>query len=490
MTKCCLPQRIVLAVMTFLGFMTEYMMRNLLSIAITQIAKKTYTNDSIISGDVCPIDNETIVDDNDGQGDADGLYEWNETIQGVILSSFYWGYIVTHIPGGILVERFGGKVLLLSGIVATSVLTCLTPVSITYGGAYLLVANRVVMGLCQGFIYAAVFGLLSTWIPLRERTTLGVFVLSGIQFGSILSTYLSGVLLQNMDGWEWPFYIYSIIGTVWCLAFALFCSKDPESNRFISEKEKAYLQQEIGTLRRDVDLPLAPYRAILTSVPVWAIIISQTGIDFSFYVMTTDLPKYLSDVMRFDVEKNGLYSSLPQVLNFFSAMGFGVLSDICINRKILSVRNTRRYFTTAGITGLAVCFILASYSGCNRLSAILFFSFASGFAGLDNSRVNNMDLSPNYAPTIISIVNSCGSAMGILAPLAVGLLTPNATIYEWRVVFWMVFGILLGTGLIYLLFADGEVQHWNDPKKSKQRTDDKESPEDSFDKNVSSSSKF
>lgn len=156
-------------------------MRNLLSIAITQIAKKTYTNESIISGDVCPIDNETIVDDNDDAGSSDGYYDWSETLQGVILSAFYWGYIITHIPGGMLVERFGGKVLLLAGIAATSVLTCLTPVSITFGGAYLLIANRVVMGLCQGFMYAAVFGLLSTWIPLRERTTLGVFVLSGIQ---------------------------------------------------------------------------------------------------------------------------------------------------------------------------------------------------------------------------------------------------------------------------------------------------------------------
>lgn len=160
-------------------------MRNLLSIAITQIARKTYTNASIISGDVCPIDNETILDDNnnndDNESNTDGYYEWSETLQGVILSSFYWGYIITHIPGGMLVERFGGKVLLLAGIVATSVLTCLTPLSIALGGAYLLIANRVVMGLCQGFIYAAVYGLLSTWIPLRERTTLGVFVLSGIQ---------------------------------------------------------------------------------------------------------------------------------------------------------------------------------------------------------------------------------------------------------------------------------------------------------------------
>jgi len=128
----------------------------------------------------------------------------------------------------------------------------------------------------------------------------------------------------------------------------IFCSKDPESNRFISSEEKSYLRREIGVLERDVNLPSTPFRAILTSLPVWAIIISQTGIDFSFYVMTTDLPKYLSDVMRFDVEKNGLYSSLPQVLNFFSAMAFGLLSDVCINKQYLSVKNTRRIFTTAG----------------------------------------------------------------------------------------------------------------------------------------------
>jgi MFS transporter, ACS family, solute carrier family 17 (sodium-dependent inorganic phosphate cotransporter), other len=127
-----------------------------------------------------------------------------------------------------------------------------------------------------------------------------------------------------------------------------FCSKDPESNRFISVEEKNYLRREIGVLERDPNLPSTPFRAILTSVPVWAIIISQTGIDFGFYVMTIDLPKYLSAVLRFNVEKNGLYSSLPQVLNFFSGMGFGMLSDMCINKEYLSVRNTRRLFTTAG----------------------------------------------------------------------------------------------------------------------------------------------
>lgn len=97
-----------------------------------------------------------------------------------------------------LVERLGGKVTLAAGIFATSVLTLLTPISITFGGANLLIANRVVMGLCQGFLYSAVYGLLATWIPLRERTTLGVFVLSGIQvkfnLHQILSNYHKGRL--------------------------------------------------------------------------------------------------------------------------------------------------------------------------------------------------------------------------------------------------------------------------------------------------------
>lgn len=166
--------------MAFLGFMCEYMMRNLLSIAITQIAKKTFVNESIISGEVCPTDEDLFSEDDDAVI-IEGIYDWSEALQGIILSSFYWGYIVTHIPGGMLVEKFGGKLTLLAGIAATSVFTLLTPISITWGGSTILIVNRIVMGLCQGFIYASVFGLLSTWIPLRERTTLGVFVLSGIQ---------------------------------------------------------------------------------------------------------------------------------------------------------------------------------------------------------------------------------------------------------------------------------------------------------------------
>lgn len=167
--------------MAFFGFTCEYMMRNLLSIAITQIVQQTYWDNSTINGERCPAPANSSNASDEDDATPTGTYEWSEAVQGLILSSFYMGYIITHIPGGVLVERLGGKIMLLFGIVATSILTALTPLSISLGGSTLLIVNRIVMGLCQGFIYASVFGLLSTWIPLRERTTLGVFVLSGIQ---------------------------------------------------------------------------------------------------------------------------------------------------------------------------------------------------------------------------------------------------------------------------------------------------------------------
>lgn len=36
-------------------------------------------------------------------------FDWSHDVQGVILSSFFYGYIVTQIPGGYLAATYGGK---------------------------------------------------------------------------------------------------------------------------------------------------------------------------------------------------------------------------------------------------------------------------------------------------------------------------------------------------------------------------------------------
>lgn len=49
------------------------------------------------------------------------------------------------------------------------------------------------------------------------------------------------------------------------------------------------------------DLPPTPWVSILTSWPVWALIIVEAGHDWGGYTIVSDLPKYMSDVLHFSV---------------------------------------------------------------------------------------------------------------------------------------------------------------------------------------------
>lgn len=78
-----------------------------------------------------------------------GEFFWNERTQGLILSSFFWGYVVTQVPGGMLAERLGGKYTLAFAVLLPALCTLATPLAARWGGAWGLVVLRIVMGCGQ-----------------------------------------------------------------------------------------------------------------------------------------------------------------------------------------------------------------------------------------------------------------------------------------------------------------------------------------------------
>lgn len=204
--------------MGFLAILNAYTMRVCLSQAITVLVlKKNNTEDDNGDQAICE------ADDLDSSTSANnGIYDWSEELQGLILSSFYIGYIVTHVPGGLLAEKFGGKWTLGLGILSTAVFTMLTPVAIQQGGSDWLIVTRVLMGLGEGTTFPALSVLLAAWVPANERGKLGALVLGGGQVGTIMGNMLSGVFL---DSYDWPvvFYFFGGLGVVW---FVIFVSMD------------------------------------------------------------------------------------------------------------------------------------------------------------------------------------------------------------------------------------------------------------------------
>ncbi|KAK9496798.1 hypothetical protein O3M35_012991 [Rhynocoris fuscipes] len=134
----------------------------------------------------------------------------------------------------------------------------------------------------------------------------------------------------------------------------------------------------------------------------------------------------------------------------------------------MGITKLRVSLATLGAVGPAIGVILASYAGCNKAAVATLFTVGMGLMGFvyASLRVNSLDLSPNYSGTIMAIVNGLGSISGMVAPVLVGGLTPNRTLEEWRLVFWVMAVVLVTSNFFFVFWGSGEIQYWNEPPKN------------------------
>ena len=52
-----------------------------------------------------------------------------------------------------------------------------------------------------------------------------------------------------------------------------------------------------------IQLKEVPWKSILTSVAVWSIALSEIGFGYGYYMMITEIPQYLVDVMHTDISE-------------------------------------------------------------------------------------------------------------------------------------------------------------------------------------------
>lgn len=77
---------------------------------------------------------------------SDGEFPWDSTSQGYLLSAFFYGYVITQIPFGILAKRYGSKYFLGIGMLINSLFGLLVPVAAYWGYTWLIIV-RFIQGL-------------------------------------------------------------------------------------------------------------------------------------------------------------------------------------------------------------------------------------------------------------------------------------------------------------------------------------------------------
>ncbi|XP_076041766.1 sialin-like [Oratosquilla oratoria] len=396
-----------------------------------------------------------------GGGEESEGFEWDSFTQGVILGSFFYGYLTTQLPGGRLAELYGTRRIFGGAVLASGLLSLLTPVAASchYGA---LVALRILLGIVQGVSFPSMHAMVARWIPPLERSKFIAFSYLGSTFGVIVTFPLCGLLISQC-GWESAFYTTGALALAWASLWFVFAHDSPAAHPTISPEERKYIQSSLDDT--SAKPPPVPWRSVATSLPVAAIVVADIGNNWGLYFLLTELPSYLWHVFKFSIKQNGLLSALPYLSRWLLGMFMSMVADGLRASKVLSTRNTRRLFTFISMTIPAGLMVAVGYAGSSALAAVVLLTLACGLNGGMSSGyfANHIDIAPNYAGTLMGVSNCLATVPGFLAPMTVAALTPDQSLDQWQKVFWIAGSIYFVSSVFFIAFCAGNVQPWNTP---------------------------
>nr|XP_014102786.1 putative inorganic phosphate cotransporter [Bactrocera oleae] len=401
-------------------------------------------------------------------------YQWSEKTKSRILSSFFLGYMITQVPGGMLARRLGGKILLLLSFFISSVLALLTPWGVSLGGWKLLCSIRFLQGLGQGTTMPAIHTLVAKWSPVEERSSLSGYCYLGAQLGTVVILASSGVLASSSLGWPGLFYIPGVVGLLWSATWIIWGANSPDECRSVSAAERALIAESLNMKAKQEEgkrPPPVPWRKIFTSLPFLVTLLSHCANSWVFWTLLTQIPSYLKSVLGMDIKSNALLSALPYFTMLLLGMAFCPLANYLEKSNRISATTSRKLFNSIGLWVPVITLIWLGYMTREQSDlAVILLTFTVGMSAATHLgfQVNHIDLTPNFAGTLVGLTNSASQVASSIAPLLVGYVVTDTTNPEqWRVIFFIAAFISFIGNLLFVFFGTAKVQSWNDEQTEK-----------------------
>ncbi len=380
-------------------------------------------------------------------------YGWDEGVQGIILSCFYFGYMVTQLLGGYLADRFGGKLVLAVGVIWWSAFTILTPPAAAMG-ITMLIVTRVLMGMGEGVTFPSIYALYSKWVPTAERSRSMAFANSGIPIGQVAALVVAPYIAIAF-GWEWIFYIFGAVGLVWYVFWQRTVAHAPQHHPHLSSREAEEISAGLPATSQPGGKPTA-LLDFARSRPVWAIVVAHFCNNWSLYVLLSWLPTFVNKGLGVDFANSGLVSMLPHLVSFVFLNVAGNVADRMV-RSGMTITRVRKTCQTIGFGGLVLALsVVGEVDSAWLAIAIMCVGNAVGAFVTGGFAVNHMDIAPNHAGKLMGITNTFATIPGIIGVTVSGFILEATG--SWALVFQVAAGVTLFGLVFYLLFASGEKQ--------------------------------
>ena len=338
---------------------------------------------------------------------------------GYLSSAFSWTYALMQLPSGMLLDAFGVRRVGRASALLWSMASLLSAVSPGLGTFF---AARMMLGAAESPTFPANAKALGYWFPQRERTLATAMTDSAAKLASALGVPLVGLLVVHF-GWRWSFATTGFISFCYFLLFFRFY-RNPSEDTGLSAEEHRYIfaggtQSENSRTAPKNRQSLLWY--LLRSRKVVGLALGWGAYNYSFYLLLTWLPSYMSTSLRMDLLHSAFYTSVPWL--FAAVTDFvigGWLVDVLITRGWDANRVRQAVLLGGTAFGLA---ILGAATARTPAAALFWISLALG--GLAAAAPVAWTVPSLIAPresvgTLASIANLCGQLAAISAPIVTG----------------------------------------------------------------------
>jgi MFS transporter, ACS family, D-galactonate transporter len=347
---------------------------------------------------------------------------------GYLLSAYSWTYAVFQLPSGLILDRFGVKLVGRIGTLIWSVASFAAAISTGLAG---FTGARLLLGIGEAPTFPGNAKAIGYWFPSEERSLATAIFDSAAKFASAIGVPVLGLLVFRF-GWRSSFAATGVVSLGYFVLFYLFY-RNPSEDRSLSAVERDFILRG-GAQPEDRGRAAdgAPLKYLLRQPKVWGLVLGFASYNYTFYLLLTWLPSYLSSTHHIDLLHSALYTSVPWL--------FATLTDILVGGWLVDKLIQRgrdasfvRQAILIGGTALGLGMLGAAYAQ-STVMALVWISIAIG--GLSAAAPVGWSIPSLIAPresvgTLGGILNLGNQLSAIAAPIATGYVAQTTHSFFW-----------------------------------------------------------
>jgi ACS family D-galactonate transporter-like MFS transporter len=380
---------------------------------------------------------------------------------GYLSSAFSWTYALMQMPAGVLLDRLGVRRVGRTSALLWSVACFAAALSPGLGWFF---AARFLLGVSESPTFPANAKALGYWFTRGERGLATAITDAAAKFSSAIGVPFLGLLLLHF-GWRWSF---AATGFISFFYFALFylIYRNPSEDKGLAAKELEFILRGGAQLEDQARARSgASLGYLLKQRKVYGLALGWGAYNYTFFLLLTWLPSYLSVSLHMDLFHSIFYTSVPWLFaTFTDLLVGGWMVDALIERGWDANRVRQTMMVTGTAFGLA---IFGAASAPTPAAAVVWISLALG--GLAAAAPVAWTVPSLIAPreslgTLAGAVNFCGQIAAISAPIVTGYIVSRTRSFAAA---FVTATLILLLGIVGYVFLLGRIEPIAEPPQGR-----------------------